>query len=155
MEFIIHCNQLCTALKLVNIAASCFQHASSMASGMKIALMFALMAAMAMAVQAGNHTVSCTNNYCKPITVNNVTIGAGLTLDVVVDDYLGILTCVATDILGKTFTITCGCPSVVSAVEVVEILLGLGLEIKVTLLTATSLLGSILGLLNLNVTLCL
>jgi hypothetical protein len=122
-----------------------------MASGMKIALMFALMAAMAMAVQAGSHSVACTNKYCKPITVNNVTIGVGLTLDVLVDDVLGILTCVAPDLLGNLITTQCGCPSVVTAVEVLEVGLNLGIEVT----AATSLLNSILGLLNITLAICL
>jgi hypothetical protein len=121
-----------------------------MASCMKIALMFALMAAMAMAVQAGSHSVACTNNYCKPITVNNVTIGVGLTLDVLVDDVLGILTCTVPDLLGKPITTTCCCPSVVTAVEVLEV----GLYVDIVVTAATSLLNSILGLLTLNATVC-
>ena len=122
--------ELCTALKLVTVAASYFQHTSSMASGVKIALMFALMAAMAMAVQAGSHHVSCTNKYCKPITVNNVTIGAGLTLDFLVDDVLGILTCVAPDIFGNLITTQCGCPLKVITVTIIE--QGMGLVLVFT-----------------------
>jgi hypothetical protein len=122
-----------------------------MASGMKIALMFALMAAMAMAVQAGSHSVACTNNYCKPITVNNVTIGVGLTANVLVDDYLGNLTCVTTDLLGKVITIIGGCPSVVTAVNVLEV----GLDVEIVVTAATSLLNTILGLLKLEVAVCL
>jgi hypothetical protein len=121
-----------------------------MASGMKIALMFALMAAMVMAVQAGSHSVACTNNYCKPITVNNVTIGVGLTLDVLVDDYLGILTCVTTDLLGKVIKIQGCCPSAVTAVNVLEVLL----DIEIVVTAATSLLNSILGLLTLDAAVC-
>jgi hypothetical protein len=82
-----------------------------MASGMKIAFMFALMASMAMAVQAGFRNVSCTNEYCYPIVVNGIVIGAGLTLEVLVDDDLQTLTCAVPDIHGHVIVSKCSCPS--------------------------------------------
>jgi hypothetical protein len=124
-----------------------------MASGAKTALMFMLMIAMAMAVQAGSHKVSCTNNYCKPITVNGVVIGVGLTVDVLVDDVLQTLTCAVPDILGHVVVSTCGCPSTVTAVGVIT--LGVGLAVDVTACTLQSLLGSILGKISLDLAICL
>jgi hypothetical protein len=91
-----------------------------MASGMKIALMFSLMAAMAMAVQAGSRNVSCTNKYCLPIMVNNVTIGVGLTLKVLVDDVAGILTCAVPDIHGHVVVSECSCPLEMATATIVE-----------------------------------
>ena len=124
-----------------------------MASGAKTALMFTLMIAMAMAVQAGSHKVACKNNYCKPITVNGVVIGVGLTVDVLVDDVLQTLTCAVPDLLGNVIVSTCGCPSQVTAVGVIT--LGLDIAVNVTACTLPSLLGSILGLLKLNLAICL
>jgi hypothetical protein len=153
-EFIIHCNQLSTTLKLATVAASCFQHSLlPMASGAKIALMFALMAAMAMAAQAGSHTVSCTNNYCKPITVNGVVIGVGLTVDVLVD---ATLTVEAENILGKVVTSSCSCPSYVTGVELLVLLDLIGdLQVNVTACILPGIVGTILGILNLDLAVCL
>jgi hypothetical protein len=81
-----------------------------MASGMKITFMFALMAAMAMAVQAGFRNVSCTNEYCYPIVVNGIVIGPGLTLEVLVDDVLQTLTCAVPDIHGHVVVSKCNSP---------------------------------------------
>ena len=92
-----------------------------MASGAKTALMFALMAAMAVAAQVGSHNVSCTNHYGKPVTVNGVVIGVSLTVNVHVDDVLESLTCVVPDILGEVVVETCSCPSNVTAVTLVEL----------------------------------
>ena len=148
------CNQLSTALKLATVAAFCFQHSLlPMASGAKIAFMFALMAAMVVAAQAGTHYVSCTNNYCKPITVNGVVIGVGLTVDVLVDDVLKTLTCAVKNILGEVAVGTCGCPPQVTAVSILG--LGVDLVVKVTACTLPSLLDTILLDLNLNLAVCL
>jgi hypothetical protein len=78
-----------------------------MASGAKTALMFALTIAMVMAIQAGNHNVSCTNHYCKHITVNDIVIGTGLTVGILVDDVFETLACAMLDILGKVVVSTC------------------------------------------------
>jgi hypothetical protein len=91
-----------------------------MASGMKIVFMFALMATMAMAVQAGSRNVSCTNEYCYPIVVNGVVIRAGLTLEVLVDDDLQTLTCAVPDILGNLVVRQCSCPSYDSKATIME-----------------------------------
>ncbi len=92
-----------------------------MAFGVNVCLMFALMAAMAaMAVQAGSRLVSCTNEYCEPITVNGVVIGTGFTLDVLVDDGLGKLTCAVLDKLEHVVVTTCNCPSYDTAAKIVE-----------------------------------
>ena len=124
-----------------------------MASGAKLAFMFALMAAMVVAAQAGTHSVSCTNNYCKPITVNGVVIGVGLTVNVHVDDVLKTLKCTLNNILGEVVVGTCGCPSQVTAVSILG--LGVDLVVKVTGSTLTSLLDTNLLDLNLNLSVCL
>ena len=60
-----------------------------MASSVKPTLMFMLLVAMAMAmaaqVSATGHNVSCKNEYCEPITVNNIAIAVGATVEVFVD----------------------------------------------------------------------
>ena len=130
-----------------------------MASGAKIALMFAFMATMAMAAQAGTHKVSCTNNYCKPVTVNGILIGVNLTVDVLVEDVLGILTCEVENVLGKVAVGSCGCPPQVTAVELLGLLVELGLavdlQVEVIACTLPSLLHSILGNLTLDLAVCL
>ena len=124
-----------------------------MASSVKIALMFALMAIMAMATQAGSHNVSCTNNYCKPITVNGVVIGVGLTLDILIDNGLGILVCEVENILGKVVVGSCNCPSQVTSVVILEV--GGDLVVEVTTSMMPSPLDSILCKLILDVAVCL
>jgi hypothetical protein len=124
-----------------------------MASGAKTALMLALMIAMVMAVQAGSHSVACTNNYCKPITVNGVVIGVGLTLDVLVDDVLKTLTCTLNNLLGEVVIGTCSCPSTVTGVELLGV--GVDLVVEVTACTLPSLLDTILASINLNLAVCL
>ena len=115
-----------------------------MASNAKIALMvamFAFMATMAMAVHAGNHTVSCTNKYCKPITVNGVVIGVGLTAGVLFDNILRTLTIAVPDLLRNEVIFSCGLPLGVTGVAVLE--QGVDLEVEVTAGTMISVLGSI------------
>ena len=124
-----------------------------MASGAKIALMWALMITMVMAVQAGSHPVSCTNKYCKPITVNGIVVGVGLTVDVLVDDVLKTLTCTLKNILGEVVIGTCNCPSAVTGVELLG--LGVNLVVEVTACTVPSLLDTILGTLALDLAVCL
>ena len=131
-----------------------------MASGAKTALMLALMVAMAVAVQAGSHTVSCTNNYCKPVTVNGIVVGVGATVDVLVDDVLLSLTCLVDNLLGNLVSGSCGCPSGVTGVTlsgVLDELLGVGVDLVVTVTSCTvpSLLGTILASLHLNLAICL
>ena len=129
-----------------------------MASGAKLALMSALMITMVMAVQAGSHSVSCTNKYCKPITVNGVVIGVGLTVDVLVDDVLKTLTCTLKNILGEVVIGTCNCPSAVTGVELLGLeVLGVGVDlvVEVTACTLPSLLGTTLASLNLDLAVCL
>lgn len=153
-EFIIHCNQFSTALILATIAASYFQHSlHPMASGAKTALVFMLMAAMAMAAQATSHHVSCKNEYCKPIKVNGVVIDVGVTATVLVDNVLQTLTCEVPDILGNVVVSTCTCPSEVTAVAVVA--LDLDIVVKVIACTLQSLLGTILATIKLTLAVCL
>ena len=127
-----------------------------MASGAKIALIFAFMATMAMAAQAGTHKVSCKNNYCKPIKVNGIVIGVNATVDVFINETL---TFEVENVLGKVAKGSCGCPLQVTAVELLGLLaeleLGLDLEVKVTACTLPLLLGKILGILKLDLALCL
>ena len=158
LEFIIiHCSQFSTALKLATAVVSYFQHSlDPMASTAKITLMFMLLAAMAMAAQAGSHNVSCTNQYCKPITVNGVLIGVNATVNVLVDDVLKELKCLVPNILGVVTLNVFKCPSEVTAVVIVDV--NLSLVLKVVGSTLSSLLNTILGILGtlgVNLTLCL
>ena len=109
---------------------------ASMASSAKTALMFALVAAMAMAAQAGSHNVSCTNQYGKVGIVNGVVIGVSLTVNIPVDDVLQSPMCV--EITGDY----CNCPSDVIAVTLLE--LGGDVVVEVTASTLPSLLNSTL-----------
>jgi hypothetical protein len=132
------------------------QSLDPMASTAKITLMFMLLAAMAMAAQAGSHPVSCTNQYCKPITVNNVLIGVNVTLNVLVDDVLNELKCEVPNLLGGVTVDVFKCPSEVTAVVILDV--NLSLVLKVVGSTLASLLNTILGILgilNLNLALCL
>lgn len=127
-----------------------------MASSVKPTLMFMLLVAMAMAMaaQVSGHNVSCKNEYCKPITVNGITIGVNATVNVVVDDVLQTLTCKVPNLLGGTSTYVVNCPSAVTAVVLVEV--NLCLVVKVVGSTLGALLNIILGILGcLQVTLAL
>lgn len=113
-----------------------------MASGVKIALMFALVTAMVMTAKGGNLTVSCTNKYCKPITVNGGVVEVGLTVDIQVGNVLRTLRYGVLDILGNMVTCTCNLPLGVTGVAILE--LDEDLVVEVTACISPSLLDSIL-----------
>lgn len=117
-----------------------------MASSVKPTLMFMLLVAMAMAmaaqVSATGHNVSCKNEYCQPITVNNISIAVGATVEVFVD---GVIKCEVPGLLGVIVEVL-NCPSEVTALVFVEV--NLCLVVEVVGSTLGALLNVILGVLG-------
>lgn len=125
-----------------------------MASNAKPALVFMLLLATVMAASACTNCpkyVPCKNEYCKPIKVNGVTIDADVTVDVLVD-VNGLIALEVTDPSGKVVTGTYTCPSDVTALVFVQV--GLGIAVKVLASVTTSLVGTVLAILEITLDLC-
>jgi hypothetical protein len=125
-----------------------------MASNAKPALVFMLLLATVMAASACTNCpkyVSCKNEYCKPIKVNGVVVDADVTLDVLVD-VTGLIVLEVTDLSGKVVTGTYTCPSDATALVFVQV--GLGIAVKVLASVTTSLVGTVLAILDITLDLC-
>lgn len=125
-----------------------------MASNAKSALVFMLLLATVMAAHACKNcpkVVPCKNEYCEPITVNGIVIEANVTVDVLVNA-TGIIVLEVTNLLGEVVTGTYTCPDDVTALVIVQV--GLGLAVKVLAALTTSLVGSVLALLDITLAIC-
>ena len=158
LEFITRCHNF-IALRVLIAAVSPFElHFPSvpvlpldqiMAPNAKIALVFMLLLATAMAAQAKK--VSVKNKYCKPVTVNGVVIEADVEVEIDLNE-LGTLVLEVKNLLGGVVKETYSIPLDVTVVGIVQDVLGLVVEV---LDAVTTTVGSLLGgVLNVSLQVC-
>lgn len=125
-----------------------------MASNAKPALVFMLLLATVMAAYGCTNCpkyVPCKNEYCKPITVNGIVIDANVTLDVLVD-VTGNIVLEVENLLGDVVSGTYTCPDDATALVFVQV--GLGIAVKVLASVTSSLVGTVLAILDIALALC-